>query len=664
MKKRLYFALLLFSAAAGAAEFFVTPSGSDKNPGTAQAPFATIGKAASAAKPGDTVRIGPGLYREQVTFTRSGKKGAPVTFAGTRGPKGEFLTIAEPPGFDLDKWTPAPEIGPCVWKTPLAKRPDLVLMDGMRIIFINAKASELPPWPKVPAVINEDMIWDKIGPGSKRLPGLNYLQLPPDVRMDNYVFRGRKEVVWPVIGNVLSCWNKGFLYVRFADGSTPEQHRFSAASGEGFTVRGASHLVFRDLFLRGSRCQFRFTGKAHDNTVEKCLLMHGSARVAVEKGSCATTIRECVLTSGFIRGDCFQLRTNDDMRGGVLYRFFKNIMGYGSSDDVGVSDHGEGTRICGNVICKGLIGMDAYGSGAEVSGNVVRDMSSVGICTGPETSGKFHHNLVMNCGIPLRLHAFRHARAPRLEYHYNNLFVQARNAGSQVFVHCTSHLAADAVNFDKKVDSRGRIGYTYKKVPPDPVDGGKFYIYHNTFWGGEDKGWNCAFGVRSYSRRFRMVMPFFVFNNIYKDSPALGANTHQLPGPNLLYVFDGTVSAMPRREPEVAKVNKVLDLKSSQTIWNKNDLPGLPDLTLSPGSPALEAGLDVSRPFTVKGKTYPAMPGFAPGYFKGKAPAAGALQEGESMARFIGMYRRSEEALKMISGLKKNTAAGRNGGKK
>ena len=34
MKKRLYFALLLLSAAAGAAEFFVTPAGSDKNPGT------------------------------------------------------------------------------------------------------------------------------------------------------------------------------------------------------------------------------------------------------------------------------------------------------------------------------------------------------------------------------------------------------------------------------------------------------------------------------------------------------------------------------------------------------------------------------------------------------------------------------------------------------
>ena len=250
-----------------------------------------------------------------------------------------------------------------------------------------------------------------------------------------------------------------------------------------------------------------------------------------------------------------------------------------------------------------------------------------------------------------------------LTYHYNNVFVQAPHGGSQIYVHCSSHYKTDDdVNFDKKLNKRGRYEYIYKENPPAPVDAGKFYIYHNTFWGGADKG--PSFDVDYLRRRFRMSMPFFVFNNIYKDSPALGANTHELPGPNLLYVFDGTVSAMPRREPEVAKVNKVLDLKSSQTIWNKNDLPGLPDLTLAPGSPALEAGIDVSRPFTVKGKNYPALPGFSPGYFKGGAPAAGALQEGESMARFIAMYRRSEEALKMISKLKQNTATDLNGGKK
>ena len=67
-------------------EFFVSPAGNNKNPGTAQAPFATIGKAASVVLPGDTVKIGPGLYREQITFKRSGKPGAPIVFAGTRGP--------------------------------------------------------------------------------------------------------------------------------------------------------------------------------------------------------------------------------------------------------------------------------------------------------------------------------------------------------------------------------------------------------------------------------------------------------------------------------------------------------------------------------------------------------------------------------------------------
>ena len=77
-------------------------------------------------------------------------------------------------------------------------------------------------------------------------------------------------------------------------------------------------------------------------------------------------------------------------------------------------------------------------------------------------------------------------------------------------------------------------------------------------------------------------------------------------------------------------------------------------MTLAPNSPALEAGIDISRPFTVNGKSYPAFPGFAPGYFKGKAPAAGALQAGESMERFIVLHRRAEEAVKMLAELKKN----------
>ena len=156
-----------------------------------------------------------------------------------------------------------------------------------------------------------------------------------------------------------------------------------------------------------------------------------------------------------------------------------------------------------------------------------------------------------------------------------------------------------------------------------------------------------------------MVMPFFVVNNIYKYTPGLEASSHELPGPNLLYVFAGKVSRMTPRDPAVSKVNKVLDEKASKTIWNKHDLPGLPDVTLAPNSPALEAGVDISKPFTVNGKSFPAFPGFSPGYFKGKAPAAGALQQGESEQRFIDMHHRAEAAVKMLSELKKTTAARR-----
>ena len=138
MKKRLLFVSLLSVGAISAAEIYVSPTGSNKNSGTKAAPFATIAFAASKAKPGDTVKIGPGLYREQITFTRSGKKEAPVTFAGTRGKNGEFLSVVEAPGKILTKWTPAPEIAPGVWKIKLEKRPDLMMMDGKMIVFINS----------------------------------------------------------------------------------------------------------------------------------------------------------------------------------------------------------------------------------------------------------------------------------------------------------------------------------------------------------------------------------------------------------------------------------------------------------------------------------------------------------------------------------------------
>lgn len=68
-----------------AADWHVSPSGSDSQAGTALAPWATIGKAAALAQAGDTVWIAPGNYRETVRPANSGAAGARIVFRGWEG---------------------------------------------------------------------------------------------------------------------------------------------------------------------------------------------------------------------------------------------------------------------------------------------------------------------------------------------------------------------------------------------------------------------------------------------------------------------------------------------------------------------------------------------------------------------------------------------------
>lgn len=63
--------------------FYVSPAGSDGNPGTEESPMKTIMTALDAVGPGQTVYLKPGEYRGRVATIRSGEPGSPITITGS-----------------------------------------------------------------------------------------------------------------------------------------------------------------------------------------------------------------------------------------------------------------------------------------------------------------------------------------------------------------------------------------------------------------------------------------------------------------------------------------------------------------------------------------------------------------------------------------------------
>ena len=75
----------VMTSAARAGELRVSPAGLDANPGSKREPLRTIQAGVDRAGPGDTVVVGEGVYRETVSFPRSGESGRPITVSAEAG---------------------------------------------------------------------------------------------------------------------------------------------------------------------------------------------------------------------------------------------------------------------------------------------------------------------------------------------------------------------------------------------------------------------------------------------------------------------------------------------------------------------------------------------------------------------------------------------------
>ncbi len=74
----------------GVGDYYVAPGGNDSNPGTSEAPWRTLSKAASTAQAGQTVVVRAGTYTETLRPSRSGQAGSLITFR-SETPRGAII---------------------------------------------------------------------------------------------------------------------------------------------------------------------------------------------------------------------------------------------------------------------------------------------------------------------------------------------------------------------------------------------------------------------------------------------------------------------------------------------------------------------------------------------------------------------------------------------
>ena len=148
---------LLFAAPAGlyAADYVVAPNGSDGAPGTADAPFQTVQKAAQVLKPGDTAYLRAGTYRETVVPSRSGAPGTPVTFRAYPGER-PVVSGADPvSGWSSHKGRIYKAPMPWTRNTPERKA-------GMDQVFVDGVMVPEARWPDIgdvdPSALTRDQL--------------------------------------------------------------------------------------------------------------------------------------------------------------------------------------------------------------------------------------------------------------------------------------------------------------------------------------------------------------------------------------------------------------------------------------------------------------------------------------------------------------------------
>ncbi|MBD3232464.1 MAG: DUF1565 domain-containing protein [candidate division Zixibacteria bacterium] len=572
---------LFFVVTVHATDFYVSTSGSDSNNGSASAPFKTIQHALDIVGPGGHVIVKAGVYNERLEVKTSGSSGNPIVIEGERGPNGEFLTVIDG-GDPVSGWSYASEVGEGVYKTnSINYVPYNMVVDDKQIV--------------------------RISDSNMNGGGFGFLNMPIDGKV--ITTSDKKEVkFWDVFYAVYGYKN-GYVYIRFKNGDNPSMKNIrSSPNVSVISLSDVGYVNICNLNIRGARKCIEISGnQAHHNIIENNFLLNGHDRVVVGNGASYNTIRDNEMTLnlyGYQKAGAWEdNKSSSEYEYGLkeyIYNFYKKYVGDSASDDrmVTLLHCGKGNIVANNHMYQGLIGVIAYAKGSnpiedlKVYENEVHGMSSIGfLIMEGLVNAQYFDNLLYNNNINMRFHHLNYdgdVSGGRTVYIYHNWLYNPPDRSTQIYAH-----------YDRNGASRAR-----------------FYVYHNSFSGSKYGIYFSPYAADNgglpnsvwLNNIFSMIRFFKAVEKFIENESMIGVFDYNWCGGNFGY-----------GEPEWFGSHNIS--AEGQKFWNDSRLH---DFSIPSNSVVREAGVDLSKRFTIDGESFDPLPGMEAGYFSGSRPDIGS----------------------------------------
>ncbi len=570
-------------------------------PGT---PHPTIQSALDQAQAGDTIHVKPGVYRERVVFRNSGRPDAPVTLEGEPG---ATLDGSTPVALD---WQPAPEIGPGVYKLPVAFFPFTISANGRLLTTISEKRTSPDPAKQQPRHNGwANYEWPKIfggeGIGPSGWEGVRGLAM---YRQET------KELI-----------------VRFKDELDPRTLEMTLAPKEPcITIKGQNYCVVRGLALRFGSYGVRTTDSI-GTIVEQCAINAIDYGIELGRGTEHCIVRENDISYSPYADSSFLAAGQWDN-----WQACKTA-GFSDRKAVFLELTSGGHRIHDNYIHDAWDGVDlndsvfaanqppAHGGTAQTNADVEIDHNFFyrvfddGLETfGPCARARIHHNVLQHCRCAFRI------KAPTLGpiFGYRNVFIDNgedhRNWGESTpaVAHDASSITAEAWFYQNTSTSRAAVTMNFSPEPLADISRPNYHYINNLFW--------CSRWVDKNKK--------FPNPDWKADGNVFVRVTDQTPRP---WSIPSASEARNRQQWDDGIALAAQCGLEAHSRWVDDKPPGFVDaakgnLALQADSVARGCGLDLTKTKTMDGLT---LPGTEDARANSAQPDAGALPFGQPMLR-------------------------------